>query len=97
AGFGRQHVRVDAQRRAAPVNVGVEVDQAGEHEPAAGVKESGCRFPGQVFVDGDDAPLGHTDVFDPYGSRCGIVDGTPVDEQIEFHDASFDAERRVVG
>ena len=90
----RQRVGVDAQGRAAPIDMGVQVDQARDHEPAAGVEDLPGAFDRQPGLQGGDAAVAEPDIELPVDPGTGIDHPTVADYEIEQLDPPAGAGRR---
>ena len=78
-----QRVGIDAQRSAAPVDMGMEVDQPRHDDPAAGIDDVLGALDRQARLDRHHATVAEADVELPIDPGTGIDDPSMADDEIE--------------
>ena len=76
---------VDAERRAAPVHMGVQVDQPRRDDATGNVQHLGCRTGGQMRPDPGDLAAREGDVRDGIEALRRIDDPSALEDKIDGH------------
>ncbi len=85
AARGRQPVGVDAQGRAAPIDVTVQIDQTRRHQTSIGLNDAGRAVGGQSGADGGNPPVGNTDIHNGIDVMAGIDQPTASNKHVKRH------------
>ena len=82
AAAAREPQGIDAERRAAPIDMGVEIDEAGRDDIARDVAQL-CAV--QPIADRRDPAVGEADVGDAIDPLRGVDDAAALEDEIVFH------------
>jgi hypothetical protein len=94
AGLAAEVLGVDAERGAAPVDVGVEIDQPRRHDRAGEVADLSAGVGGEIGRDPGDLAAGERDVGHGIELLRGIDDTRPSQDEVIGHRDSLLACRR---
>src|SRR5579883_749832 len=84
-----QRRRVDAERGPAPIDMGVEVDEAWSDDVASRIPHDCARGRPKIGSDADNAAIGEGDIGDPVDPLARIDDAAAFEDEIGHSEGSF--------